>query len=763
MSNILDWIFEGIANWVASIVTSVMDAISGVFLNALGTDMTAMEEYFPFAAKAFEVFQYTAWALLFLITIWQLFRTFGGPITEAESPWTLLARSTIFAILIGFAKPIFMLTLNIARAPYTALMDTTMTASDFTFAGVWNVLGSALVTLIGTLTIVGLILQLILQISLGWNYFKLLLEVVERYIVVGVLCYTSPLAFAMGGSKATNQVFKSWCRMVGSQLLLLCLNVWFLRAFNSSVGHFVANHGALTTGHGNIFLWMFCALAFLKTAQKFDSYLAAMGLNVAQTGSSMGMEMLMAARMIGGFGGGPRSVGSFFRGGAAAAGGVAGAAGAAGGFMSGFTSRFKPNSYVRDAVVEGGSKMGAGGGIGFVGRTFGGMAARNGAVLNGDSISSVAARAPQYSGSIAGDIADRSLQNYMPHMAGQDLSNTQIAGGKISTTATMADGKEASVEMFNASQYDRPDMPHSVVSASDGSQWYQIATGEGASGFYETPQFSGDMSESADVASAFPGVQEGTMLRTTDEGALEATYPDGSSSMWYSSAHYDEPDAPHETFTDSNGMSWYGMTPQAETPQFESGDNIAIGSESGSISGAAYDNLSESGAISGTEYSNISESGRISGAEYNNTSESGSGGTSINDAAVAYNNAQFQNFMPGYEQQISQVNASRADEGMLEVRHADGTGTAFYDRTQFDSPRGDYKVYEDSKGGQWYAIQGHPTVERQPVYQDGKPVYDGQNLRTTNVEMMRYKTTPNRYEKPAKRDPNDRKPPRRKQ
>ena len=30
--------------------------------------------------------------------------------------------------------------------------------------------------------------MLILEISLGWNYFKLLLETVERYIVVGVLC-----------------------------------------------------------------------------------------------------------------------------------------------------------------------------------------------------------------------------------------------------------------------------------------------------------------------------------------------------------------------------------------------------------------------------------------------------------------------------------------------------------------------------------------------------------------------------------------------
>jgi hypothetical protein len=225
VSNILDWIFEGIVNWIAGVVTSVMDSISGVFLNALGTDMTAMEEYFPFAGKAFEVFQYTAWALIFLITVWQLFRVFGGPITEAENPWHLLTRSTIFAVLIGFSKPIFMLTLDIARAPYTALMDTTMTASDFTFAGVENVLKSGLVTLLGSLSVVGLILMLILLISLGWNYFKVLLEVVERYIVVGVLCYTSPLAFAMGGSKTTNQVFKSWCRMVGSQLLLLVMNV----------------------------------------------------------------------------------------------------------------------------------------------------------------------------------------------------------------------------------------------------------------------------------------------------------------------------------------------------------------------------------------------------------------------------------------------------------------------------------------------------------------------------------------------------------
>lgn len=239
--------------WISSIASQIMDAVSGLFLNALGTDMVTMEEYFPFITKAFDVMQYTAWAVLFLIVVWQLFRAFGGPITEAENPWQLVVRGAIFALLIGYAKPIFMLALDIARAPYTALMDVSMTAEEFTFAGVEQVLSNGLLTIVSTVTVVGPILVLILLIALGWNYFKLLLEAVERYIVVGVLCYTSPLAFCMGGSKATNQVFKSWCRMVGSQLLLLVMNVWFIRGFNSSAGQYIGNGGALSTGQGS---WM---------------------------------------------------------------------------------------------------------------------------------------------------------------------------------------------------------------------------------------------------------------------------------------------------------------------------------------------------------------------------------------------------------------------------------------------------------------------------------------------------------------------------
>ena len=718
----LDWIFEGIATWVASVMTQIMDAISGVFIGALGTDMTAMEEYFPFAVSAYTIIQYTAWALLFLVAVWQIFRAFSGPLAETENPLAILARGAIFGFLIAYAKPIFSLALDIARAPYTALMDSTLDPGDFTFAGIEQALTNGLTTLVSVSTVVGLILLIILMIALAWNYFKLLLETVERYVLVGVLCYTSPLAYAMGASKATSRVFQSWCRMVGSQLLLLVLNVWFLRAFNSSVGQFIANGGALTNGQGNIFLWLFCALALLKIAQKCDSYLAALGLSVAQTGSSMGMEMLMAARVLTGFSrGGGGNAASVFGGGArggagAAAAGTAGGV-AAGGILSGFMNRYRPNSFVRDAVVDGGSRMGAGGGVGFVGRAFGGMAARNGATLTPNSISSVATRPPNVSGTIGGEIADRSIPGYMPQLAGGAAANmtysgTQITGGHISTTATAPDGRQAKVDLYSTAQHEAPGTPHTVVTAADGSQWYQVASGEGMGAFYATPAFTGDVSEAAQVAEAFPSTPDGTLLRQVDEGTLEASYPDGGNSLWYNSAYFQEPDAPHEVIQGADGLSWYAMTPAAAVPEFEP----------------------ETPAPSG-------------------------GGLS---PSAQYNAALFGQFMPGFDQPVVSVDSSRSADGILEVRHEDGTGTAFYDRTMYQAPRGDYHVFEDSGGSQWYAIPGTPAVERRPVYEDGRPVYDGDKLQTTTVETMRYKSTPSRHTQPQKRPVTERKPPNRK-
>ena len=73
------------------------------------------------------------------------------------------------------------------------------------------------------------------------HYLKLLLEAAERYVLLGVLVYTAPMAFSMGASQSTSNIFKSWCRMFGGQVFLLLMNAWCLRLFTSMVGAFIAN------------------------------------------------------------------------------------------------------------------------------------------------------------------------------------------------------------------------------------------------------------------------------------------------------------------------------------------------------------------------------------------------------------------------------------------------------------------------------------------------------------------------------------------
>ena len=321
--------------------------------------------------------------------------------------------------------------------------------------------------------------------------------------------------------------------------------------------------------------------------------------------------------------------------------------------------------------------------------------------LNGESIASVANRLPNQSGGIAGNIADQSLGNYMPHLKGQTLRNTQIAGGQISTTAVGADGKETSLNLYNAAQFEKPSTPYSTVTASDGSQWYQLASGNGASAFYQTPNFTGSSSESEQIAAVFPGIETGTSLRTVDNGVIEANSPAGNS-LWYSGMHYEEPNAPHTVIQASDGVNWYAMQPNAEPPAFEHG------------------------------------------AE-----------------AAEYNCAQFREFIPGYEREITTVDGTYSSEGHFEVRHNDGSGTMFYDTARYSVPRGDYQTYEDTGGNRWYAVYGEASVERKPVYEAGKPVYDGDSVRTVSVETVRYHTTPSRFGEPKPRENIESHPPKR--
>ena len=230
-------ILDGIVEWLSEQVMHGLDLISTSVLGALGCNMDVFLRYFPAAETMYKVFVALSIGLILLNWGWQLFKNFGlGTGIEAEDPVKLSIRSVLFILLAYFSDDIVSMALKIGGTPYAWIMNSELPAISFAdFNSVMLVIIGACAN--GAVALITLILVIIL----AWNYLKLLLEAAERYVLLGVLIYTAPVAFSMGASQSTSNIFKSWCRMLGGQMLLLVMNAWCLRLFTSMVGTFIAN------------------------------------------------------------------------------------------------------------------------------------------------------------------------------------------------------------------------------------------------------------------------------------------------------------------------------------------------------------------------------------------------------------------------------------------------------------------------------------------------------------------------------------------
>lgn len=230
-------ILDGIVEWIAKQVMNGLDLVTTSVLGALGCDMTVFLRYFPAAETMYHVFVALSIGLILLNLVWQLFKNFGlGVGIEAEDPMKLTIRSILFILLAYFSDNIVNTVLEIGGTPYHWIMDSELPALSFAD------FNSVILVIVGVCSngAVALI-TLVLVLILAWNYLKLLFEAAERYILLGVLVYTAPVAFSMGAAQATSNIFKSWGRMLGGQVFLLIMNAWCLRLFTSMVGAFIAN------------------------------------------------------------------------------------------------------------------------------------------------------------------------------------------------------------------------------------------------------------------------------------------------------------------------------------------------------------------------------------------------------------------------------------------------------------------------------------------------------------------------------------------
>jgi len=230
-------ILDGIVAWLAEQVMHGLDLISNSVLGALGCDMAVFLRYFPAADTMYQVFTALALGIILLNIAWQLFRNFGlGIGLEAEEPIKLVLRSILFIAMVWFARDIVDIILEIGGTPYQWILSSSLPPLNFAS------FNSVILVIVGIISngAVALI-ALVIVLILAWNYLKLLFEAAERYILLGVLVFTAPVAFAFGASQSTSSIFKSWCRMLGGQIFLLLMNAWCLRLFTSMVGNFLSN------------------------------------------------------------------------------------------------------------------------------------------------------------------------------------------------------------------------------------------------------------------------------------------------------------------------------------------------------------------------------------------------------------------------------------------------------------------------------------------------------------------------------------------
>ena len=270
--SLLEPILKGLVEWLYEMMIDIMAYASGELLGVMSMDLSYFEKTAPVISDIVNVCIVLGWALLIGNLVFQSLKAImSGAGFEAEDPKILFLRTFVFAFLLLASRQICDIcsgitgtVINMLQMP-TSITVTTPDESMFS-------LGAGAKWLL--VIIVGVVLMV--------QMVKLLFEIGERYVITSVLTFFAPLAFAMGGSRNTNDIFKGWCRMYGSMLVMMIMNIVFLKLIMSAMSQMTS---------GGVLIWLVFVVALTRVARKIDSHIGKIGLNPAQTGAGIGSRI----------------------------------------------------------------------------------------------------------------------------------------------------------------------------------------------------------------------------------------------------------------------------------------------------------------------------------------------------------------------------------------------------------------------------------------------------------------------------------------
>ena len=281
----LELLFQGFIEWIYGLILECWEYFASVLFDLMSLDFAYLREHMPVIDTIRQIMLGVGWALLIGNLVFQATRGMAAGLGfDAEDPKLLFTRTFAFSFLLVASPQICELGLNMTSTVIELLQMPD--AVDITFADEASFAGMSGAWLL--VVICGIIVM--------FQTFKLIMEMAERYFILAVLTITSPLAFGMGGSRNTSDIFTGWCRMFGSMCLLMATNVMFVKMLLSVLSYYPSGLDVLP--------WMVLVVTIVKVAKKADSILARIGLNPAMTGDPLGrgfpgaMTMMVVRSMV---------------------------------------------------------------------------------------------------------------------------------------------------------------------------------------------------------------------------------------------------------------------------------------------------------------------------------------------------------------------------------------------------------------------------------------------------------------------------------
>ena len=197
----LELIFQGFLEWAYGLALECWQYFSTALLDIMSMDFAYLKSHAPVVDEIMQILLAVGWALLIGNLVFQALKSMAvGLGFEGEDPKLLFARTFVFAFLLLASPQICEIGLSMTSKIIELLQIPDAVNVTFVDESVFGAIGAAW------------LLVIIFGIIVMFKVFKLLLEIAERYVILAMLTITAPLAFAMGGSKSTSEIFTGWCR-----------------------------------------------------------------------------------------------------------------------------------------------------------------------------------------------------------------------------------------------------------------------------------------------------------------------------------------------------------------------------------------------------------------------------------------------------------------------------------------------------------------------------------------------------------------------